>query len=393
MMKRSFKAAIASTAFLALAAGPAWSEDGTLKVGLMTTLTGPGAGLGIDIRDGFNLALQDLGGSLGGVPTEIIEADDQRNPELAVQTATNMIEKDGIDIMTGQVWSNLALAIMPTMARNNVFFVSPNAGPSVLAGKQCNPWFFNAAWQNDNNHEAMGAYVAEQGAQNVYLLAPNYPAGHDALAGFKRYYQGAVAGEVFTALGQADYAAEIANLRAANPDAVYYFYPGGMGINFVKQYEQAGLMDEIPLYAPGFSMDHDILPAIGDAALGVYNSGQWSPDLDNAVNRSFMEGFVKQHDRLPSLFAAQGYDTALVLDAAIKGAGEAWEDQDAFREALRSVAIETTRGSFKFNSNQFPIQDFYIRQVIKQDDGTLTNQTVKKIFEQHSDAYAGECKL
>jgi branched-chain amino acid transport system substrate-binding protein len=367
--------------------------DDTLKIGLMTTLTGPGSGLGIDIRDGFMLAVEDLGGSLGGVPTEIVEADDQRNPELAVQTATNLIDRDGIDIMTGQVWSNLALAIMPTLARNEVFFISPNAGPSVLAGKQCNPWFFNAAWQNDNNHEAMGAYVAEQGFENVYLMAPNYPAGHDALAGFKRYYEGNVAGEVFTALGQTDYAAELANLRAAEPDAVYYFYPGGMGINFVKQFDQAGLMKDIPLFAPGFSMDHDILPAVGDAALGVYNSGQWSPDLDNEINLSFMSEFEARHGRLPSLFAAQGYDTALVIDAAIKGAGDAWSDRDAFREALAAVEIETTRGAFRFNSNHFPVQDFYIRQVVKRDDGTLTNVTVKKIFEDHADAYASECNM
>ncbi len=388
-MKRLW-ATISLTALLG-AAAPGAAEE--LRVGLLTTLSGPGSGLGTDIRDGFRLAVEHLGGSLGGVPTVIIEADDERKPDVAVQKTDEMILRDRIFLMTGQVWSNLALAMMPTLARNRVFFISPNAGPSILAGKQCNPWFFNTAWQNDNNHEATGAFVQKQGYRRVYLLAPNYPAGQDALAGFKRFFRGEVVGEVYTPLGQLDYAAEIAKLRAAGPDAVFFFYPGGMGINFIKQYSQAGLMDEIPLFGPAFSFSQDILRAVGEAALGAYNGAQWSPDLDNAINRRFVADFRDRYGRLPSLYASQGYDTALIIDAALRAAGDDWKDKDVFRRALEQVAIDTTRGPFRFNVNHFPIQDFYVRQVVRLEDGTITNRVVEKIFEDHADAYAKDCRM
>lgn len=385
---------VSALAVSAYASGPIGAADAAeLKIGMLTTLSGPGSGLGVDVRDGFRLALRHLGGGIGGVPTVVVEADDQRKPEVAVQKTEEMVTREGIFVMTGQVWSNLALAMMPTLARGQVFFVSPNAGPSVLAGKQCNPWFFNVAWQNDNNHEATGAWVQRQGFKKLYLLAPNYPAGKDALTGFKRYYKGEVAGEVYTSLEQLDFAAELANLRAARPDAIYFFFPGGQGINFLKQYAQAGLKDQIPLFGPAFSLGQDILPAVGDAALGAYNGSQWSPDLDNPLNRKFVAEFRQAYGRLPSLYASQGYDTALVLDAAVRAAGSGWESKDTFRNALRNVRIDTTRGPFRFNRNHFPIQDYYVRQVVRLEDGTITNKLVGKIFENHEDAYVGECGM
>ena len=391
MPRRAFAATIALG--LALACAPAARAADELKIGLLTTLSGPGAGLGVDIRDGFKLGLERLGGKLGGVTVALIEADDQRKPEVAVQKAEEMATRGGAHLVTGQVWSNLALAMMPTLARNQVFFVSPNAGPSQLAGKQCNPWFFNTAWQNDTNHEATGAWAQQNGFGKVYLLAPNYPAGKDALAGFKRYYKGGVAGEVYTSLEQLDFAAEIANLRAAQPDAVYFFFPGGQGINFIKQYYAAGLKEVAPLMGPAFSLDQDILGAVGEAALKAYNGSQWSPDLDNALNQEFVPAFKAKHGRIPSLYASQGYDTALILDAAVKAAGDRWADKDAFRDALRNVAIETTRGAFRFNTNHFPIQDYYIREVVKGPDGAFTNKLVAKIFDDHADTYAAECGM
>jgi branched-chain amino acid transport system substrate-binding protein len=380
-----------AAACILLSAGAAAAQG--LKIGLLTTLSGPGSGLGIDIRDGFRLGLDKLDGKLGGVAVALSEADDQRKPEVAVQKTEEMVSRDGIYLMTGQVWSNLALAMMPTLARNEVFFISPNAGPSQLAGKQCNPWFFNTAWQNDNNHEATGAYAQTAGYDKVYLLAPNYPAGKDALAGFKRYYKGGVAGEVYTSLEQMDFAAEIANIRAAQPDGVYFFFPGGQGINFIKQYYQAGLMLTAPMMGPAFSFSQDILPAVGDAALGAFNGSQWSPDLDNTLNKAFVEEFKSRYGRLPSLYASQAYDTTLILDAAIRSAGDRWSDKAAFRDALRAVSLDTTRGAFRFSNNHFPIQDYYVREVVKAADGTITNRTVQKVFEQHADAYTGECPM
>ncbi len=374
-----------------MAATPAAADE--LKIGMITTLSGGGSGLGIDIRDGFMLGLEHAGGSLGGLETEVIEGDDERSPEVAVQLADRMIERDGVHIVTGIVWSNLALAIMPTLARNEVLFISPNAGPSALAGEGCSPYFFNVAWQNDNNHEAMGQHVQNAGFERLFILAPNYPAGQDALTGFQRFYTGEVVEELYTQLGQLDYAAELAQIRAAEPDAVFFFLPGGMGINFIKQYEQAGLKDEIPLFGPAFSFSQDILGAVGEAALDVYNTAQWSPDLDNPANARFVEDFVATYERIPSLYASQGYDAALLIDAAVTAAGGDLDDTEALIAAFETAEFDSVRGDFSFNTNHFPIQDFHLRQIVQLDDGTLTNRLVETVFTEHGDAYAQDCSM
>ena len=378
-------------AALALLATPAAAEP--LKIGLITTLSGPGAGLGIDIRDGFALAVQHRGGKLGGLDTQVIEADDQQKPDVAVGLVNRMVERDRVHMVTGVVWSNLALAMMPTLAAAQTFFISPNAGPSQLAGAQCNPYFFNAAYQNDTIHEAVGRHVQDQGFRKVYLMAPNYPAGKDGLAGFKRFYKGEVAGEVYTQVGQLDYAAELAQLKAAGPDAVYVFYPGGMGINFIKQYDQAGLRGAVPLFGPGFSFDQDILAAVGEAALGVKNSAQWSPDLDNPANKTFVADFKAKHGRIPSMYAAQGYDAALVIDAAVRAADGALKDKDRLRAAFKAAQVDSPRGAFTFNHNHYPIQDVLLREVVKGPDGAVTNRTVATVFTKHADAYAKDCAM
>ncbi|ALJ36011.1 ABC transporter substrate-binding protein [Azospirillum brasilense] len=376
---------------LALLATPAAAD--TLKIGMITTLSGPGAGLGIDIRDGFALAVEHAGGKLGGQDTQVIEADDQQKPDVAVGLANRMVERDRVQMVTGVVWSNLALAMLPTLAGGQTFFISPNAGPSQLAGAQCNPYFFNAAYQNDQIHEAVGKHVQDEGFKKVYLMAPNYPAGKDGLAGFKRYYKGEVAGEVYTQVGQLDYAAELAQLKAAAPDAVYVFYPGGMGINFIKQYEQAGLKGAVPLFGPGFSFDQDILAAVGESALGVKNSAQWSPDLDNAANKKFVADFKAKYGRIPSMYAAQGYDTALLIDTAVKAVGGNLKDKDTLRAALASAKLQSLRGEVAFNTNHYPIHNIYLREVVKGADGAVTNKTVATVFTNHADAYVKDCPM
>ncbi|WP_114857630.1 ABC transporter substrate-binding protein [Azospirillum brasilense] len=376
---------------LALLATPAAAD--TLKIGMITTLSGPGAGLGIDIRDGFALAVEHAGGKLGGQDTQVIEADDQQKPDVAVGLANRMVERDRVQVVTGVVWSNLALAMLPTLAGGQTFFISPNAGPSQLAGAQCNPYFFNAAYQNDQIHEAVGKHVQDEGFKKVYLMAPNYPAGKDGLAGFKRYYKGEVAGEVYTQVGQLDYAAELAQLKAAAPDAVYVFYPGGMGINFIKQYEQAGLKGAVPLFGPGFSFDQDILAAVGESALGVKNSAQWSPDLDNAANKKFVADFKAKYGRIPSMYAAQGYDTALLIDTAVKAVDGNLKDKDKLRAALASAKLQSLRGEVAFNTNHYPIHNIYLREVVKGADGAVTNKTVATVFTNHADAYVKDCPM
>ncbi len=364
-----------------------------VKIGMVTTLSTKAGYLGEDIRDGMLLAIAQEGGKLGGVSVELMVEDDGRKPEKGRQIAERFIQRDNVKIMTGIVFSNVAMAVVPKVVREGVFYLSPNAGPSALAGKGCNENYFNVAWQNDNLHEVTGQYVTDAGHEKVYLLAPNYPAGKDALAGFKRYYKGGVAGEVYTKLGQSDYAAELATLRAAEPDAVFFFLPGGMGINFIKQYSQAGLAGQIPLYGPAFSFDERLLKAVGDSALGVVNGSQWTHDFDNAENVAFVAAFREAYGRTPTLYASQGYDTARLLGSALAAVNGDISDADAFREALRKADFKSVRGAFRFGSNQHPIQDLYVREVVKTDDGGTTNKTLKKVFTDHGDAYAAECQM
>ena len=375
-----------------LSAGAAQAAD-PIKIGMMTTLSGPGAGLGVDIRDGFNLALKHLDGQLGGRPVELIVADDAQNPETAKQIAERFVKRDRVDVATGVVFSNIMLAVGPTFFGAETFYISANAGPSQYAGAECSPWFFNVAWQNDNLHEAMGQHVQAQGIEKVVLLAPNYPAGKDALNGFKRFYKGTVADEIYTRMGQLDYSGEIAQIRAARADALYIFLPGGMGINFIKQYAQSGLMQRTPLFAPGFSGDEDVVNAVGPAMAGVFNTTHWYREMDNPVNQRFVADFERDYGRLPTLYASQGYDAVLLLDAAVGAVEGRIDGKDAFRNALRTVEAPSTRGAYRFGNNHYPIQSYYLRQVVKQEDGGVRNQYVGKIMDEHTDAYAKDCPM
>ena len=362
--------------------GLAYAEP--VKVGMITTLSGGGAGLGVDARDGFMLALK----LAGDTEIEVVTEDDAMKPELAVQIADKMIQSDQVDLLTGIIWSNLAMAVVPNAVAQGKFYLSPNAGPSPLAGAKCHENYFNVAYQNDNFHEAMGNYAQNEGIKKMFILAPNYPAGTDSLNGFKRYYKGELVGEVYTKLGQTDYAAEIAQIRASGADSVFFFLPGGMGIAFVKQYAQSGV--GIPLMGPGFSFSQDVLGAIGDAAIGAKNSASWSKDLDNAANKTFVEAFQKEYNRLPSVYAAQAYDTANLIVSASKKASV--KDADAFRAALKEAQFDSVRGKFKFNTNNHPIQDLYVREVVKEGD-VLTNKIVGTAFTDHGDAYAEQCNM
>nr|WP_325249394.1 ABC transporter substrate-binding protein [Amylibacter sp.] len=355
-----------------------------LKVGMITTLSGGGAGLGIDARDGFMLAIKQS----GNTDIEVVIEDDQRKPDVAVQLADKMIQSDKVDVMTGIIWSNLAMAVIPSVTAQGKFYLSPNAGPSALAGKGCHPNYFNVAWQNDNLHEAAGAYATSAGYKNSFILAPNYPAGVDALTGYKSQYKGELAGELLTKLGQTDYASEIAQIRASGADSVFFFLPGGMGISFLKQYADSGI--GLPVVGPAFSFDQGILQAVGDAALGVHNTSQWSKDIDNATNKAFVETFQAEYGRLPSLYASQGFDTANLLLSAMSKASVS--DAEAFRAALKAADFASTRGAFKFGNNHHPIQDIYVREVIKEGD-VYTNKIVGVALKDHADVYAADCKM
>ena len=354
-----------------------------VKIGVITTLSGGGAGLGIDMRDAFALAIKQSGNK----EIELVVEDDAQKPEIAVQLAEKMIQSDKVDLMTGIIWSNLAMAVVPSVVAQDIIYLSPNAGPSALAGAKCHPNYFNVAYQNDNFHEAMGEY-ANKDYKKTFILAPNYPAGKDSLTGFKRYYKGELAGEIYTQIGQTDYAAEIAQIRDSGADSVFFFLPGGMGIAFMKQYAQSGV--NIPVLGPAFSFSQDILPAVGDAALGVKNSASWAKDIDNEANKKFVEAFKAEYNRLPSVYAAQSWDTANLILSALSKASV--KDKEAFRAALKAADFQSVRGKFSFNTNNHPIQDIYVREVIKEGD-VLTNKIIATAFTQHKDAYAEQCKM
>jgi len=378
-MKRILAAGVLGLTVAAV--GHAYAEP--VKIGVITTLSGGGAGLGIDTRDAFTLAMKQSGNK----EIELVVEDDAQKPELAVQIAEKMIQSDKVDLMTGIIWSNLAMAVVPNAVAQDIIYLSPNAGPSALAGANCHPNYFNVAYQNDNFHEAMGQYASEN-YEKTFILAPNYPAGKDSLTGFKRFYKGELAGELYTQVGQTDYAAEIAQIRASGADSVFFFLPGGMGIAFMKQYAQSGV--DIPVMGPSFSFSQDVLPAVGDAALGVRNSASWSKDLDNEANKKFVEAFQAEYGRLPSIYAAQSWDTANLILSALSKASV--KDKEAFRAALKEADFASVRGDFTFNTNNHPIQDIYIREVVKEGD-VLTNKIVATAFEDHKDAYAEECQM
>ena len=385
----------AATALVTGLAGfaPASAAD-KVKVGFVSTLSGPSSALGVDIRDGFMLAVKLNGGKLGGLPAEVLVSDDQFKPDVAKQLFEKNIKRDHVDFMTGVVFSNIMLAALPEAFDAKTFYLSANAAPSPMAGKDCNPLFFAVSWPNDAYHEAAGAFANQRNMKSVYLLAPNYQAGKDSLAGFKRTFKGQVVGENYTKLGQLDYAAELAEIRAAKPQVLYVFLPGGMGINFIKQFVGAGLGKDMTLLLPGFSADEDVIRPVGAAMSGIFNTSHWSPDFTNAANQKFMAEFQKEYKRVPTLYASQGYDTAQLINAAVRDVKGKLEDHEAVRKALKAARFESVRGAFRFNTNQYPVQNYYVRTVGSDGKGGFINKSFNEpILKDHGDAYVQSCPM
>lgn len=365
--------------------------DGELKIGLLLTLSGPAAVLGEQARNGFMLALEEMDGELGGMSAEVIVVDDELKPDVAVNSARELVERDDVDFVVGPIFSNIAGAIANPVTDAGAFLISPNAGPSSLAGAECDANFFAVSYQNDQNHEVLGAYSTQQGYDQVFLLAPNYQAGKDALAGFKHSYDGEIAGEIYTPLGQLDFSAELAQIAALQPDAVFAFMPGGMGVNLVKQYRQAGLAN-VP-FLSAFTVDETTLPATQDAALGFFGGSNWAPNMDNPQSQAFVEAYVEKYGSVPGSYAMHGYDTALLIDSAVEAVGGDLSDTDALRAALEAADFQSLRGDFAFGGNHFPIQDFYLVEAAQREDGLYQTEVVEKIFDDYEDSYADQCEL
>lgn len=379
-------------ATIALALGLAFQAHAEpIRVGVALDISGPFATIGAETRDGLNLAVEKLGGKLGGQPAEFLQQDFAGNPEQAKQLVTRFLQRDRIDFFTGPVASNSALAVGPALFAAKVPYLSSNPGPSAFAGRQCSPFFF-APYQNDTYDEAAGKVANDKGYRNVVLIAPNYPAGKDHLNGFKRTYKGAVKDEIYTKVGQIDYAAEIAQIRAAKPDAVFFFLPAAMGINFVKQYGGGGLIKEIPLLAPAFSAEQDAIDAVGEPMLGILNTAHWAADLKNPANAEFVAAFGKKYNgRTPTVYAAQAYDVVMAMDAAVREVKGNVADRDAVVAALKKASFTSVRGPFSYGVNNFPVQNYYLR-VVDRDGAKIRNKLVGTVMEKHQDAYVGDCK-
>ncbi|HEX7381106.1 MAG TPA: ABC transporter substrate-binding protein [Nevskiaceae bacterium] len=381
-------------------ASSAASAADSIKVGFLSTLSGPGAALGADIRDGFQLAVKHAGGKLGDLDTTVIVADDHQDPTTGRQAVDRLLKRDHVDVMTGMVFSNVLLPVMPSILGSDTVYISTNTGPAKYAGAECNKNFFVVSWENEDIPAAMGQYVSEhQKDGSVFLIAPDYPGGRESIGGFKRLYKGKIAAEVYTKLGQLDYSAELAQARASGANSVFFFLPGGMGVSFIKQFDSSGLNQTMKLYMPGFSGDQDTIVAVGQPMKGSFNSAQWGPDFRNPQNERFVADFQKEYGRIPTLYASQGYDAAMLIDGAARDVKGNIKDKAAFRTALAAANFKSVRGNFKFNVNHYPIQDYYLREIVT-DTGDaainktgLVNKTAMTILKDYHDPFAHECRM
>lgn len=390
-MKRFLSAIVlaAALASASLPMTPATAVAENLKIGFLATLSGPLAVWGQHMRDGFLLGVKQANGRLGGRETRVLLADAGLRPDRALKEAERLIQDEKVDIITGVVFSNVMLAVHQPIVQSGTVFIGTNAGPAQVAGKGCSRYFFSTSFQEDQNNGVMGRYAAYKGYGRIVVMAPNYFAGRNAIAAFKRHYNGEVISEIYTKLGQMDFSAELAHVMDQQPDAVFAFMPGGMGVHLVKQYASAGLKDLIPLLST-FTIDEITMRATRDLALGHISASQWTPDLDNPANNRFVRDFRSEYGYEPSHYAAQGYDAARLIDGAVDIAG--FEDREALVATLETAPFESVRGDFRFNNNHFPVQDFYAVEAVLRDRRYITS-AIAKVFDDFGDAYSGACHM
>ncbi len=389
-MRTTLRALFVGLLAAAFAAAPAMAQN-KIKIGFITTLSGPQGVIGEDMKNSVELALDHLGRKIAGKEVEMIYGDDQVKPDVGKQLADEMLKKHQVNFVSGIIWSNVMLAVAPTVTEAGTFMIGTNAGPHQLAGEQCSELFFTTSWQNDSTPEAMGKHMQDLGLSDVYVMAPNYAAGKDMVAGFKRYFKGSIVDEVYTKLGQTDYQAEISQLRSKNPKAVFVFYPGGMGIQFLRQYTQAGLRQQVPLYSV-YTVDELSIPAVKDAAIGQWETRFWSPDLSNPANRKYVTDYKKKYGKLPSFYGAQSYDGIMLIDSAVRAVKGNLSDKKGMIAAMRKADFESVRGKFTYNTNHFPIQNYYLLQAEKVGDG-VEMRIKKTVFEKHMDSHSKACGM
>jgi len=381
-----------TAALVALGVAPAGAQQ-PVKIGFVSTFSGPTAVIGNDMRNSFELALDHLGRKMGGKPVEVIYEDDQQKPEVGVQKSQKLVESDKVDFVIGYIWSNVLLASLKPVVDSQTFLISANAGPSQIAGEQCSPYFFSTSWQNDQTPQAMGTYMTQKGVKTAFLIGPNYAAGKDMLTGVRTTFKGQVIGEELTKWpDQLDFSTELSKVRAAKPEAVFVFYPGAAGVQFLTQYAQSGLKGQIPLYT-AFTVDAITLPLQKDLALGVPGAQEWVNDLPNDANKKFVADFRSKHKNYPSFYGAQSYDAANFVNSAVVAVNGDLTKKDAMRAEMRKANYASVRGPYKYGNNHFPIQNFYLQDVVKDAEGNLTLKTVATIVKDSQDQFHEKCPM
>jgi branched-chain amino acid transport system substrate-binding protein len=379
-------------AISALAAGPAAAQNKPVKIGFVSTFSGPTAVIGNDMRNSFELALDHLGRKIGGATVEVIYEDDQQKPEVGVQKTQKLIESDQVDFIVGYIWSNVLLASLKPAVDSKTFLISANAGPSQLAGELCSPYVFSTSWQNDQTPQAMGLHMNQKGVKTAFLIGPNYAAGKDMLAGVASTFKGEVIGQELTKWpDQLDFSAELSKARAAKPDAIFVFYPGAAGVQFLNQYTQMGLKGQIPLYT-AFTIDETTLPRQKELALGVPGAQEWVNDLPNEQNKKFVADYKAKYKTGPSFYGAQSYDAANLINSAVTAVKGDTSKKDEMRKEMEKANFKSVRGNFKFGPNHVPIQNFYLQDVVKQGDDYVL-KTVATIVENSQDRFADKCQM
>ena len=381
-----------TVALVALGVAPAGAQQ-PVKIGFISTFSGPTAVIGNDMRNSFELALDHLGRKMGGKPVEVIYEDDQQKPEVGVQKSQKLVESDKVDFVIGYIWSNVLLASLKPVVDSQTFLISANAGPSQIAGEQCSPYFFSTSWQNDQTPQAMGTYMTQKGVKTAFLIGPNYAAGKDMLTGVRTTFKGQIIGEELTKWpDQLDFSTELSKVRAAKPESVFVFYPGAAGVQFLTQYAQSGLKGQIPLYT-AFTVDAITLPLQKDLALGVPGAQEWVNDLPNDANKKFVADFRSKHKNYPSFYGAQSYDAANFVNSAVVAVNGDLSKKDAMRAEMRKANYASVRGPYKYGNNHFPIQNFYLQDVVKDAEGNLTLKTVATIVKDSQDQFHEKCPM
>ena len=393
---------VALIALAMIVGGYVWWQDQqvtTVKIGFVTTLTTPAAVIGEDMKNSVELALEHIGNKMGNLDVVLIMEDDGFKPDIGKQKTDKLVKQDDVDFVAGYIWSHVLLASAKSVLDADKFLISANAGPSQIAGKRCNKNFFSTSWQNDQTPMAMGEYLNQIGVKSIYVMAPNYAAGKDMARGVESTFKGEIKGKDLTKWGadaQLDFSAELAKAKASGAEGIFVFYPGKAGGAFIKQYQQAGLQDVMPLYTV-FTVDSIALPKLQagglTGVLGSKNTQEWSPDMDNAANKRFVGDYLKKHGKYPSFYGAQSYDSIMLIKSAVEATGGNLKDKDALRKALMAADFDSVRGRYTYGNNHMPIQNFYLREVVEDSEGRWTTKIVKTVFKNHQDPHASKCNM